>query len=58
MKGIEGVRELQAAAADVGMIRRDQLDVRVGVDRGPGLGRRLPGDEDLVRKDQRPRALA
>ncbi len=55
---VERVRELEAAAADVGMIRRDQRDGRVGGDRCARLGGRLTVDADLPGEDQRSRPLA
>src|SRR5688572_2322368 len=55
---VEGVGELEAAAADVGVIRNQQLDVGVALDRRSGLGDGPAGDQDLARQDQRPRPLA
>ena len=55
---IQRVRELDAAAADVWMVRFDERDVRVGCDRRAGLGDDLAVDADEPGEDQRPRALA
>ena len=57
-EGVERAGELDAAAADVGMIRRDELDARVGGDRGAGLRDDLAVDRHLAGENQRPRALA
>ena len=55
---VERVRELDAAAADVRMIGRDQLDARVGGDRRAGLRDDLAVDRHLAGENQRARALA
>jgi hypothetical protein len=51
---IERMGELEAATSDVRMIRCDQLDVNVRVDRGTCLARGLAADEDLPGKNQCP----
>ena len=55
---VEGVRELDAAAADVGVVGDDELDARIGSDRGAGLGHDLAVHRDLPGQNQRARPLA
>src|SRR5262249_2806290 len=55
---IEGVRELDAAAPDVGMIRDDQRDVRIRIDLHARFDLRLAINADLAGQYQRVRALA
>ena len=55
---VERAGELQAAAADVRMIRHGELDARVGLDRRAGLRDDLAVDRHLAGEDQRARAFA
>ena len=55
---VERMRELDAAAADVGMVGRAEHDLRVGRDRRTGLGHDLAIDPDVTGEDQRARPLA
>ena len=55
---VERVGQLDAAAPDVGMIRGDELDLRLLADRGAGFRDDLSVDFDLAGKNQRARALA
>ena len=57
-EGVERVRELDPAAADVGMVGTVDRHLGVGGDAGAGLGDRLAVDADLAGEDQRPRPLA
>ncbi len=52
---LECERELHAAAADPGMIRADDADVRIDGDHGAGLGGAVTIDIDLAGHDQRAR---
>ncbi len=55
---VEGVRELDAAAADVRMIGSDQRDVGARRHGGAGLRHDLAVDGDLAGEDQRARPFA
>jgi len=55
---IQGVRELHAAASDVGVIRREQGDLGVVRHGRAGFGHRPAADHDLGGKNQRPCPLA
>ena len=50
---VERARQLHAAAADVRVIRRRQLDTRIGSDSGAGLGNDLAVDGHLAGQNQR-----
>ena len=58
VKGVERVRELQAAAPGIGVIRRQESDCRLIVDRGAGLGGGSIVDGDLPGEDQCARTFA
>ena len=58
VKCIERVRELEAAAAGIRVIRRHECDGGLIVDRGACLGRRLIVHGDLSGQYQRARTLA
>ena len=58
LKGVQRVRELQSAAADVRMIGRDERDVCGVVDGRARFGHRLAVHGHLPGDDQRPRPLA
>jgi hypothetical protein len=58
MKGVERVRELQAAAADVRMIGRQQHDLRRFVHLRARLGDRLAANRHVSAKDERAGAFA
>ena len=57
-EGVERARQLDAAAADVRVIRGGQLDAGVDGDRRAGFRDDLAVDRHLSGENQRPRALA
>ena len=58
LKGVQCVSELQSAAADVGVIGRDERDVGGVVHGRARLGDRLPVHRHLAGEDQRPRPFS
>jgi hypothetical protein len=51
------VRQLDAAASDIGVIRRDEIDLGIVGDSGTRFGHRAAADGDLSRQNQRARPL-
>ena len=55
---VERVRELDAAASDIRMIRLDQRQIRVRINRRAGFGHDFAIHADETSEDQRARAFA
>jgi hypothetical protein len=58
VEGVEGVRPLHAAAADIRVIGRDQSEVGGSIDLCAGFRFGLPVDKDLSRENERSRTLS
>ena len=58
MKRIERMRELEAATADIGMVRLEQFYWRVCVYGRASLAHRPAVDEHVAGQDHRPRPFA